>query len=237
MLSPDQIIELRLQESRDSVAAHYLLEREIAFIERLFSNETRSRRVLEVCCGSGSVAYALQGTISGLIGLDINRLALVLFRQQSEKAPLVVGDALQLPFVNDSLDCILALHCLEYLDRSRFIKECNRVLVEGSLLILEASNRNNYKWVLKSLRRYIGLGYSDAQDDKWIHIFSCEELMQMITQNGFELVKISGYNWIPFKRSSNNRLVKMAARIERFLKLEGFYKYSPNILVAAMKVC
>ena len=237
MLGTDQVIELRLRESRDSITAHYLLEREVAFIEQFFANETRPKRVLEVCCGSGSVAHALQGTISGLIGLDINRLALVLFRQQSEKTPLIVGDALQMPLDSGSVDCILAIHCLDYLNRPRFIEECSRVLADGSLLIFEASNRSSYKWVLKSLQHSIGMFSSSAQNAKWINIFNCKELMWMVTQNGFELLRISGYNWIPFRRNSNHRLVNIAARIERFLKLDGCYKYSPNILLAVRKAC
>jgi ubiquinone/menaquinone biosynthesis C-methylase UbiE len=237
MLDPVQIAKLRSQESRDSVMAQYLLQREVAFIKQFFMGETRLRRVVEVCSGSGSVALALQRVASGLIGMDINPFALALFQQQSDKTPLILGDALRMPIANESIDCVLAIHCLDYLNRARFLEECMRVLASGGLMIFEASNRNSYKWILKKLQRSVGPDSFNSQNDKWIEILGCDELMEMVAGYGFEILKISGYNWIPFRRSSNHCLVDMTARIERVFKLEGCYQFSPNILVTASKIC
>lgn len=44
-----------------------------------------------------------------------------------------------------------------------------------------------------------------------------------------------GYNWLPFCRSSNSRLIPEAARIEQWLGLQRMARVSPMVAFVAQK--
>lgn len=230
-----QCFNRRRNEGRDTTVGRYLLRREVAFIARSLGDATRPRRLLDLCCGSGSVTRLLHNTGLHVVGLDIDLVALGIFRRLSNQVPLVLGDALRLPLADGGLDCVVAIHCFDHLDRIQFLQECNRVLCNGGLLIFDSLNQHSYKWVLKRLRRSLGLDPPGNWSDKWINILSCGEVLRATANCGFEIQAVSGYNWVPFTQESDNNLVDTAALIEQALRLDCYYNISPRILIAARK--
>jgi len=170
-----------------------------------------------------------------LLGLDLNRLALTVFRQRSKDVPLVQGDALRLPISSDSVGCVVATHCFDHLDRAQFLRECHRVLCNDGLLIFDALNRHSYKLTLKRLGRLLGPPFTGRPSDKWIDVFSSREVLRLIALAGFDLQAASGYGWIPFSVDSDSRLVNAAASVERTLRLDRLPHVSPRILMAVRK--
>jgi SAM-dependent methyltransferase len=87
-------------------------------------------RTLDVACGTGFLTRHLPGEV---VGLDASERMLALARRQSPAARFVRGDALALPFDDDSFDRVFAsyFYChLEDADRRRFLAEARRVAPE-----------------------------------------------------------------------------------------------------------
>jgi demethylmenaquinone methyltransferase/2-methoxy-6-polyprenyl-1,4-benzoquinol methylase len=93
-------------------------------------------RTLDVACGTGFLTRHLRGEV---IGLDQSERMLSLAREQAPDATFVRGDALELPFEDDSFDRVFTsyFYChLEEPDRKRFLSEARRI---GRELVVVAS--------------------------------------------------------------------------------------------------
>ncbi|HMQ53003.1 MAG TPA: class I SAM-dependent methyltransferase [Anaerolineae bacterium] len=214
---------------RDTTVGRYLSQREITFISRVLNDAAPPpQRIADLACGSGRITVPLFQAGLNIIGTDLDPVALASFPRQSQPVPLAQSNALHFPFTNESLDCVIAIQCFEYFDQDRFFQECYRVLARGGLLVFSAVNRQNYKRQLKKL-----LGRYNAQDTTCNK--SCQEVLRATRDYDFDLHTVSGYNWIPFDRLSNNRLVDLTAKIEQILRLDRLYQVSPWFLLAARK--
>ncbi|HEY3108109.1 MAG TPA: methyltransferase domain-containing protein [Chloroflexota bacterium] len=212
---------------RDTSIGRYLFQREHAFIRRALGGATRAWRLLDVGCGSGRLTLPLREAGHDVVGVDLSRSALASFRRQSTTAPAVMGDARCLPFADASFDGVIAIQSFDYIDHVRFLAECRRVLRGEGLLVFDALNRRSYKWLLK---RRVGrsLVLPSANMD-------CREVLRATAESGFEIEAVRGYNWLPFTRHSDSKMVGLAALAERVLGLDRHYRLSPKILVAARK--
>ena len=217
---------------RDTAMGRYLLSREQGFIRRLLSAAPAPQRVLDVCCCTGRVTLPLRDLVPNVMGLDIDWKALTLFRARSSGNLAVMADGLHLPFADGSLDCVVAIQCLEYFDHWRFLEGCNRVLREGGLLVFRSVSRRSYKQKLRRLLRRV------KPYDPSINL-STREVLHAVVQCGFEIEAVEGYNWPPFIADfaplSNSSLVWAAALVEEKLQLGRYYGVSPWVLVAARK--
>ena len=84
-------------------------------------------RTLDVACGTGFLTRHLRGDV---VGLDQSARMLDEARQQAPRASYVRGDALALPFPNDSFHRVFTAHFyghLEPADRETFLEEARRV--------------------------------------------------------------------------------------------------------------
>ena len=72
------------------------------------------------------------------------------------------GNVLQLPFGDERL---VAIHCLDLVDRVEFLQECSRVMGCRGLLIVDALNRHSYGLILKRLGFRLGLLFADRLDE------------------------------------------------------------------------
>ena len=95
-------------------------------------------RTLDVACGTGFLTRHLPGAV---VGLDQSRRMLDEATRQAPHAVFVQGDALSLPFTNDSFGRVFTGHFYGHLeedDRVRFLAEANRV---GRELVLADASR------------------------------------------------------------------------------------------------
>ena len=96
-------------------------------------------RVLDVCCGTGDLALAAAEAGGRVTGIDFSAPMLERARRKSSDVDWVEGDALALPFADDSFDAVTIGFGLRNLpDVERGLAELGRVLrPEGRLAILE----------------------------------------------------------------------------------------------------
>jgi ubiquinone/menaquinone biosynthesis C-methylase UbiE len=99
-------------------------------------------RVLDAGCGAGNVLARLReqaGPEGMAVGLDFTRRMLATTRRRVRGAPLVRGDALQLPFATGSFDVVWSSYMLDLLpeaDIARVLADFLRVLRPGGRVAL-----------------------------------------------------------------------------------------------------
>jgi demethylmenaquinone methyltransferase/2-methoxy-6-polyprenyl-1,4-benzoquinol methylase len=100
-------------------------------------------RTLDVACGTGFLTRHLRGEITAL---DQSERMLEVAAQQVPDATLVSGDALVLPFADDSFHRLFTGHFyghLEGSDRNAFLAEAHRVASE--LVVVDSTRRPEHE--------------------------------------------------------------------------------------------
>jgi len=113
---------------------------ETALLEWLLAWFPSARSILEVGCGTGHFSRWLAGNGLRVVGLDRAPAMLGESRRRHSGIPLVLGNAHHLPFRDGSLDLVLFVVTLEFLeDPETALAEATRVAREG--LVVIALNR------------------------------------------------------------------------------------------------
>jgi SAM-dependent methyltransferase len=212
---------------RNTSMSQYLLRQEQAFLNRYLKNGREPQQILDVGCGSGRMTLPLYKRGFRVTGIDMNSVALSTLRQLSDDVPIVMGDALSLPFTEGSFELAVATQFIDYVPYRPALHEFWRVLSSGGLLVFDALNRDSYRWFAKIVsRRRLALPSANL---------SYRELLGALVDSGFSIESIRGYNWVPFPRTSNSRLVDVAELGERLLLLPQLSRISPKVLIAARK--
>jgi demethylmenaquinone methyltransferase/2-methoxy-6-polyprenyl-1,4-benzoquinol methylase len=113
-------------------------------------------RALDLCCGTGDVAFALAGQGAEVTGLDFSEPMLAVARRRGEGSPkskvegprFLWGDAQQIPFPDQSFDIVTVSYGLRNLSSwERGLSEMWRVAKPGGrLLVLDFGKPDNAAW-------------------------------------------------------------------------------------------
>ncbi len=140
-----------------------------------FFRENGVKKILEVGVGSGKLMQALRKMGFEVEGIDISSAS-------AELAGAQVASATDIPFANDSFDCVLGISIIEHLtqeDGTRFVNEARRVLKNGGVLFLVTPN-------FSSPLRYIqGKNWFAYSDKTHIFFYSPKTLKQLLCTGGF----------------------------------------------------
>lgn len=116
------------------------------------------QRALDLCCGTGDLAFGLSRRGAAVVGLDFNDAMLSVARERRQreirhaagesKVDWVRGDALHLPFPDKTFDVITIGYGLRNLtDWEAGLKEMLRIARPGGrLLVLEFGKPDNRLW-------------------------------------------------------------------------------------------
>jgi ubiquinone/menaquinone biosynthesis C-methylase UbiE len=111
---------------------------ELRELERVIAS-LPAARTLDIACGTGFLTRHLCGEVTGL---DQSERMLAIARERMPTAKLICGDALDLPFADDSFERVLTGHFYGHLEepqRERFLAEARRVAPR--LLVIDAARR------------------------------------------------------------------------------------------------
>jgi ubiquinone/menaquinone biosynthesis C-methylase UbiE len=100
-------------------------------------------RTLDVACGTGFLTRHLRGELTGL---DQSERMLAVAGERVPGATFVSGDALALPFGDDSFERLFTGHFYGHLanaDRQRFLEQARRVAPE--LVVVDAARRPDHE--------------------------------------------------------------------------------------------
>jgi len=101
------------------------------------------KEILEVGCGPGLGLGWLSRNAKRIIGGDITEENIALAKEHyGPRVELVCMDAHKLPFKNNSVDVVVCLAAIIYMDLPVFLDECHRVLRTGSMLVINAPNKD-----------------------------------------------------------------------------------------------
>ena len=113
-------------------------------------------RALDVCCGTGDVAFALVRQGAEVTGLDFSEPMLAVARKRAERSPklevqgprFLRGDAQQIPYPDESFDIVTVSYGLRNLSSwERGLSEMWRVARPGGrLLVLDFGKPDNAVW-------------------------------------------------------------------------------------------
>jgi len=149
----------------------------------------RGRMVLEVGCGAAVdlARFALGGAVTTGVDLAPSAIALARtnFEQQGLPGRFEVADGEQLPFPDNSFDCVYAHGVVQYTaNPRRLVDECRRVLKPGGQAVFQVYNRVSWLNALSKLMK-VGLEHDDAPV---LLKFSIREFTTLLS--GFRTVRI-----------------------------------------------
>lgn len=106
-----------------------------------------NKSVLDIACGTGYGLAILKKNARHVTGVDVDvEAAREAMSECDERAAVLLGDGLSLPFADESFDAVTSFETLEHLHRrSEFLAELRRVLCPNGTLVLSTPNSNYTK--------------------------------------------------------------------------------------------
>jgi SAM-dependent methyltransferase len=101
---------------------------------------------LDVGCGTGLAEHLFGVKAQGIVGVDTAASALSVANDRCSYADFIHGDALELPFANNSFDLAFAFSLMHHLDESQrleALKEIARVTKVGGYMLTFEHNPSN----------------------------------------------------------------------------------------------
>lgn len=151
-------------------------------------------RALDLCCGTGDVAFALAGQGSEVTGLDFSEPMLAVARKRcagrvSGNPQFLHGDAQQIPFPDQSFDIVTVSYGLRNLSSwERGMSEMWRVTKPGGrLLVLDFGKPDNAAWralYFAYLRTFVPVFGKVFCGDGQTHAYILESLKHYPAQHG-----------------------------------------------------
>lgn len=180
--------------------------------------ESSPGRILDICCGTGDLAYAVSyagGTRNEIIALDYSPLMLELAGQKFQDLPnqpeIINGDASQLPFPDDTFDCIgisFAFRNLTYKNPkiAKHLSEIYRILRSGGRFVIVESSQPSYAIIRNLfhlyLRFYVAIVGQIISDNKGAYKYLAvsaanfhtpEEIKKLLINTGFKSVDYKAF--------------------------------------------
>ncbi len=194
----------------------------VSLINKYFNE---NNLVLDLGCGNGR--FYLSATKQGLsyTGIDNSKELIKIARERHPEGDFHLGDALKLPFKDDSFDGIFSIAVLHHIPskemRLRFLNEAFRVLKKDCFLIITVWSIWNNKKLRKeifreALLKIIKPSKMDFQDlminwygaEKcYIHAFTLNELKKLALRSDFSIQESGKINLKNKKSLSNYYLV------------------------------
>jgi ubiquinone/menaquinone biosynthesis C-methylase UbiE len=160
----------------------------------------RSKKVLDLGCGTGIYSKELTKKGAKVKGIDISKEEIKIAKDYNPKAEFVVGNGVKLPYKNGEFDIVMASLVMECMkDWNPLLKEVRRVLKKGGVFVFSGGNP-----VTNSLRMMDGkdvkIRRSYFDENKriksvwengvvmyWYHK-SFGAVVRLLRKNGFELL-------------------------------------------------
>ena len=206
--------------------------------------KTSQIKLLDVGCGAGKwdrlSSRILSPSKDLIMGLDLSKHSLSTAKKANSKSRIteyVFADASRIPFASGSFNAVLVICLLHHLSNDCALREVlNELkrLTTGSNLVLFVENTvdNPFKnFLVNTWKRH-------KSAELHLHGFSSPELIEMLRQNGFQLVDRSYENLFLvyaltvlgfFRITMPNWLIFRLHRLENLLIRSGFWKYCGTV--------
>ena len=138
--------------------------------------------MLDVGCGVGLMSWFFSRKCK-VYGIDVSYDS-VKFASRNKRTQFVTGDALALPFKDNSFDYIITSEVMEHVeDGSSFVRELKRVTKPSGIIILSTPS-------LDGLLRVSKVCHSHGSEYHHRAGYSKKELVPMFRKNGLKVLKV-----------------------------------------------
>ena len=200
----------------------YLTQVETRFILNSI-DLSQANAIMDVGAEAGRFSRFSKNNNTETISLDIDSYGLKRLKLQEKNTNAIQADARKIPVKDETFDAIFMVEVLDYIpELDQPLAECHRTLRPNASLILSFGNRTSLK---AKLRELSGKSYQH----------SYRNVIKALVETGFSVKKKTGYNWLLFGRMSENRMIPLLARMERFFGLRRIPSLSPWVILHATK--
>lgn len=155
-------------------------------------------RALDVCCGTGDVAFSLAAAGVEVTGLDFSEAMLGVARRRGDGSGVrfMQGDALSMPFESGAFDLVTVAYGVRNMASVELgLKEMMRVLKPGGrLVILEFGKPDNATWrwlYFQYLRWLVPIFGKLFCGDSETHSYILESLLKYPGQRGVDALLVA----------------------------------------------
>jgi len=164
--------------------------------ERLVRNlvdetKIKNKNILEVGAGTGRDSLTLAQMGAKVTLIDYSRESISKIKELDDKSNRlfpVMGDALCMPFPDETFDIVFHQGLMEHFkDYRPLIKENTRVLKKNGLIIIDVPQKYHVYTLIKHILIFLGKWFAG-----WETEFSIKELIGIVEKNGFEVIHCYG---------------------------------------------
>jgi ubiquinone/menaquinone biosynthesis C-methylase UbiE len=162
-------------------------------LELANENSSEGNVILDVGCGGGDYIIALSKNNRMCFGIDpLYEVSLLKARQKAKdencNIPLIQSVSEDLPFKDEKFDMILHFSTLQHVDdQHKTLSEIKRVLKDNGLLVVSVPLNKNIFTLFRKIKN----------QEYVTKVFDIRELKKVLTENGFEILKIRGCGFFP----------------------------------------
>ena len=146
--------------------------------------------LLDVGCGCGEMAEALQGKLGHYFGIDASQNSLNFARERNADSFFGCADMTALPF-SAGFDFVTAMTCLEFVfNKPAALKEIKRVLRDSGTVYVEVRNADFLPFKLLSpfMKQLTKLGLIIPYETEGFRDLGFEEWNNLLTAAGFQVI-------------------------------------------------
>ncbi|MCW4044662.1 MAG: class I SAM-dependent methyltransferase [Candidatus Bathyarchaeota archaeon] len=200
----------------------YLTRVETGFILKSIT-PSNMHFVMDVGAEAGRFSLIAKDADAVTVSIDIDSYGLKRLKLKTKQANVIQADARKIPLKDEVFDAVFMIEVLDYIPEvEEALKECYRTLKPDAPLLLSFGNKSSLKSKLRNLH---GKSYR--------HSYAA--VIRALSTTGFTVKQKMGYSWLPFGRTSENRLVPLLATIEKTFALRRMPRWSPWVIVHAVK--
>ncbi len=200
----------------------YLTKIETGFILEAI-DLAKCKLTLDVGAEAGRISLLATKKEVGVIGIDIDSYGLKRLKLKNKRVDVVLADARKIPLREKMLDAAFIVEVLDYIpELETALSECFNTLRPGGSLVFSFGNNSSLKAKLRKLHRKT-------------YQHSYRKVLHSLDKTGFKIKRKIGYNWLPFNRVSENPFIPLLARIEKLFGLRKICRFSPWVLIYAVK--
>jgi 2-polyprenyl-3-methyl-5-hydroxy-6-metoxy-1,4-benzoquinol methylase len=192
-------------------------------LDFILKNIGNSNTIFDMGGGSGRFAIPLIKLGFDVTVIDLDQGAIDLCKKKGIKKA-ICGNVLD--YNQERFDAAIAMELFLVTEPDAIISHAYNILNPEGVLIFTCVNKNSWRYKLRKLRKNRSYNY-----DK----YSYEEYLELISKNRFEIIETKGFVWMPFKVNSNNILIPVFAKLEKFLRLSKWLSQSPSFIFYCKK--
>lgn len=200
----------------------YKTKRELEFIKSCLPNH--KLEILDIGGGSGRFALPLSKLNHDVTIIDISKDAIDLAKQKGLMKSYCIN---LIDFAGKEYDVALVIELFLVTEPDEVFKNANRLIKKRGILIFVCTNSQSWRYKLHNLRKHKTPNYDN---------YNLSQYIELLFKNGFVVIKIEGFNWMPFRVNSNNILIPFLEKIEKCFMLNQWLHQSPWFLIACKKV-